>query len=151
MIGDAHFSEMYAMDWELDSVLISHMGEGNWKIARRDRPIRLIDRELGIGRLSNPPTPVFSAEPGAATTAALVPIEGEYYRLVVGRGQVLDTPELPNVEMHYFHFHPDSGMEAFMDHWLGLGGPHHFVLNLGDHAGRWRRLAELLDLEFEEI
>ena len=134
MIGDAHFSEMYAMDWELDSVLISHMGEGNWKIARRDRPIRLIDRELGIGRLSNPPTPVFSAEPGVATTAALVPIEGEYYRLVVGRGQVLDTPELPNVEMHYFHFRPDSGMEAFMDEWLGFGGPHHFVLNLGDHA-----------------
>src|SRR6185437_11219494 len=33
MIGDAHFSEMYAMDWKLDSVLISHMGEGNWKIA----------------------------------------------------------------------------------------------------------------------
>ena len=65
MIGDAHFSEMYAMDWELDSVLISHMGEGNWRIARRDRPVRLIDRALGIGRLDNPPTPVFSAEPGA--------------------------------------------------------------------------------------
>ena len=123
MIGDAHFSEMYAMDWELDSVLISHMGEGNWKIARRDRPIRLIDRELGIGRLSNPPTPVFSAEPGVATTAALVPLEGEYYRLVVGRGQVLDTPELPNVEMHYFHFRPDSGMEAFMDEWLAARRP----------------------------
>jgi L-arabinose isomerase len=151
MIGDAHFSEMYAMDWELDSVLISHMGEGNWKIARRDRPIRLIDRELGIGRLSNPPTPVFSAEPGVATTAALVPIEGEYYRLVVGRGQVLDTPELPHVEMHYFHFRPDSGMESFMNQWLSLGAPHHFVLNLGDHAGRWRRLAELLDLDYEEI
>ncbi|MBV9944891.1 MAG: hypothetical protein JO262_22390, partial [Solirubrobacterales bacterium] len=63
MIGNAHFSEMYAMDWELDSVLISHMGEGNWKIARKDRPIKLIDRPLGIGRLDNPPTPVFSAEP----------------------------------------------------------------------------------------
>ena len=61
LIGDTHFSEMYAMDWELDSVLISHMGEGNWKIARTDRPVRLIDRELGIGRLDNPPTPVFSA------------------------------------------------------------------------------------------
>ncbi|MHB1570815.1 MAG: L-arabinose isomerase family protein, partial [Solirubrobacteraceae bacterium] len=56
LIGDAHFSEMYAMDWELDSVLISHMGEGNWRLARRDRPIRLIDRPLGIGRLDNPPT-----------------------------------------------------------------------------------------------
>ena len=81
MIGDAHFSEMYAMDWELDSVLISHMGEGNWKIARSDRPVKLIDRELGIGRLDNPPTPVFSAQPGPATTAALIPIEGDYYRL----------------------------------------------------------------------
>jgi L-arabinose isomerase len=149
--GEAHFSEMYAMDWELDSVLISHMGEGNWKVARPDRPVRLIDRELGIGGLDNPPTPVFSARPGRATTAALVPIEGEYYRLLVGHGEVLDTPELPHVEMHYFHFRPDAGMEGFMDDWLQLGGPHHFVTNLGEHAPRWRRLAELLELEYQEI
>jgi L-arabinose isomerase len=142
---------MYAMDWDLDSVLISHMGEGNWKIARRDRPVRLVDRELGIGGLSNPPTPVFSAVPGVATTAALVPIEGEYYRLVVGRGEVLDTEELPNVEMHYFHFRPDQGMETFMDEWLRLGGPHHFVMNLEDQTRRWRRLAELLEIDYAEI
>jgi L-arabinose isomerase len=151
LIGTAHFSEMYAMDWDLDSVLISHMGEGNWKIARSDRPVRLIDRPLGIGRLDNPPTPVFSAEPGPATSAALVPLDGELYRLVVGHGEVLDTPELPKVEMHYFHFRPERGMETFMNDWLALGGPHHFVINLGEHAGRWRRLAELLDLDYEEI
>ena len=117
MIGDAHFSEMYAMDWELDSVLISHMGEGNWRIARSDRPVRLIDRELGIGGLDNPPTPVFLAEPGPATTAAL-----SRWRAIlpplVGHGDVLDTPELPKVEMHYFHFRPEVGMEDFMDGWL---------------------------------
>ena len=151
MIGDAHFSEMYAMDFELDSVLISHMGEGNWKLARRDRPIKLIDRPLGIGRLDNPPTPVFSAEPGPATSAALVPLEGEYYRFVVARGEVLDTPELPKVEMHYFHFRPERGVRKFMDAWLSLGAPHHFAINLGDHADRWRRLAELLDIEYVEI
>jgi L-arabinose isomerase len=94
---------------------------------------------------------VFSAEPGVATTAALVALEGEFWRLVVGRGQVLDTPELPHVEMHYFHLRPDAGMESFMDRWLSLGAPHHFVLNLGDHVARWRRFAELLDLEYEEI
>ncbi|MGH2891324.1 MAG: L-fucose/L-arabinose isomerase family protein [Solirubrobacteraceae bacterium] len=151
LVGDAHFSEMYAMDWELDSVLISHMGEGNWKVARTDRPVRLIDRPLGIGRLDNPPTPVFSARPGPATTAALVALGGGRFRLVVGRGEVLDTPELPKVEMHHFHFRPERGMEPFMDRWLSFGAPHHFVLNLGDHAGRWRRVAELLSLEYEEI
>jgi L-arabinose isomerase len=151
MIGDAHFSEMYAMDWELDSVLISHMGEGNWKIARPDRPVKLIDRPLGIGGLENPPTPVFSAVPGPATTAALIPLEGEAYRLLVSRGEVLDTPELPKVEMHYFHYRPEQGMEPFMDQWLELGGPHHFVTNLGDHVGQWRRFAELLEIDYEEI
>ena len=118
LIGDANFSELYAMDFELDSVLVSHMGEGNWKVARRDRPVRLIDRELGIGGLGNPPTTVFSAEPGPATTAALVPLEGEAYRLLVGHGEVLDTPELPNVEMPYFHFRPAAGVREFMDGWL---------------------------------
>jgi L-arabinose isomerase len=34
LIGDAHFTEMYAMDFASDSVLLSHMGEGDWKIAR---------------------------------------------------------------------------------------------------------------------
>ncbi len=151
MIGDAHFSEMYAMDWELDSVLISHMGEGNWKVARPDRPVKLIDRPLGIGGLENPPTPVFSAVPGPATTAALIPLEGEAYRLLVSRGEVLDTPELPKVEMHHFHFAPEQGMEPFMEQWLELGGPHHFVTNLGDQTRRWRRFAELLELDYEEI
>jgi L-arabinose isomerase len=151
LIGDSHFSEMYAMDWNLESVLISHMGEGNWRLARADRPVRLIDRELGIGGLDNPPTPVFSAEPGPATSAALVPIEGEYWRLLVGRGEVLDTPELPKVETHYFHFRPSQGMERFMDEWLRAGGPHHFVLNLGEHASRWHRLAELLEVEYVEL
>jgi L-arabinose isomerase len=149
--GLAHFSEMYAMDWELDSILISHMGEGNWRIARDDRPVRLIDRPLGIGRLDNPPTPVFSAQPGVCTTAALVAIEGEHFRLVVGRGEVLDTPELPKVEMHYFHVRPELGMEPFMDAWLRHGAPHHFVTNLCDHTARWRRFAEALELELVEL
>jgi L-arabinose isomerase len=151
LIGDAHFSEMYAMDYELDSVLISHMGEGNWKVARKDRPIRLVDRPLGIGGLGNPPTAVFSAEPGPATTATLVALEGEFYRLAVAKGEVLDTPELPLVQMPYFHFRPASGMRAYLDGWLRNGGTHHFVTNLGDHLERWRYLAELLDIDFVEL
>jgi L-arabinose isomerase len=151
LVGDAHFSEMYAMDFDKGSVLISHMGEGNWKVARPDRPVRLIDRELGIGGLGNPPTAVFSARPGRATAVSLVPLEGEEYRLVMGGGEILDTPELPKVEMPYFHFRPDSGVKPFMNGWLHNGGTHHFVTNLGDHAARWLYLAELLEIELAEV
>ena len=61
MIGNPHFTEMYSMDFEKDAVLMSHMGEGNWKVARKDRPIKLVDRPLDIGDLENPPTPIYQA------------------------------------------------------------------------------------------
>lgn len=140
---DAHFTEMYAMDFERDAVLQSHMGEGNWKIARKDRPVRLIDRPLGIGGLENPPTVLFQAEPGPATLVSLVPLAGEAYRLVMARGEILDTEALPHVEMPYFHFKPATGVRACLDGWLQHGGTHHQCLHLGDVSRRWEMFCEL--------
>lgn len=151
LIGDPHFTEMYSMDFQKDSALMSHMGEGNWKIARKDRPIRLIDRELEIGGLDNPPTLVFMAEPGPATLVSLVAIEGERFRLVASKGEVLDTEELPNVPMPYFHFRPNTGIKKCMDGWLKNGGTHHQVLNLGDHIRKWKILCDILDIEYIEV
>jgi len=151
LIGDAHFTEMYSLDFEKDSALMSHMGEGNWKIARKDRPIKLIDRELEIGGLENPPTVVFSAQPGPATMVSLAPIKGEEYRLIVAKGDVLDTEELPNVPMPYFHFRPDTGVRACMDAWLENGGTHHQVLFLGDHTRKWKMLCDILGIEYVKV
>ena len=150
LIGEAHFSEMYAMDWELDSVLISHMGEGNWKIARQDRPIRLIDRELGIGRLDNPPTPVFSARPGPATTAAWSRSRAS----TGGRRRSRRGPRhagAPQGRNALLPLSPGTGDGILHGRVAAPRGPHHFVTNLGEHTARWRRLAELLDLEYVEI
>ena len=40
LLGETQFTEMYAMDFPTDSILMSHMGEGNWALARADRPVR---------------------------------------------------------------------------------------------------------------
>jgi L-arabinose isomerase len=151
LIGDSHFTEMYSLDYEKDSALMSHMGEGNWKIARKDRPIKLIDRELEIGGLQNPPTLVFSAIPGDATLVSFVAIEGGKFRLVVSKGAILDTEELPNVPMPYFHFRPDTGLRKMIDAWLELGGTHHQILNIGDNTRKWRMLCNMLDIEYERV
>lgn len=149
--ADPHFTEMYAMDFERNTALQSHMGEGNWKVARKDRPIRLIDRPLGIGGLDNPPTVLFQAEPGPATIVSLVTIKEGVYRLVASRGEILDTSEMPNVEMPYFHFRPETGIRACMDGWLKNGGTHHQVLHLGDTIRRWKLFAELKGIEFVQV
>ena len=148
---DPHFTEMYAMDFERDAILQSHMGEGNWKIARSDRPVRLIDRELGIGGLDNPPTVLFQGEPGPATLTSLVSLPGGDYRLVAATGEILDTEELPHVEMPYFHFRPESGVRKCLDGWLEAGGTHHQCLHLGDRSRRWERFCELAGVEYVSV
>ena len=151
LIGDAHFTEMYAMDFPSDSVLMSHMGEGNWKIARSDRPVKLIKRPLGIGRLGDPPTFLFQYQPGPATLATLVSLGGERFRLVVAEGENLDSQELPALEMPYGQFRPASGVRACLDGWLAAGGPHHEVMNLGHHAADWRAFCQLAGIEFVAV
>jgi L-arabinose isomerase len=150
LLGDAHFTEMYAMDFPSESILMSHMGEGNWRIARGDRKVRLIKRPLGIGGLADPPTFLFQYQPGPATLATLVSLGGERFRLVVSEGEVLDTEELPSLEMPYGHFRPDSGVRACLDAWLRLGGPHHQVMHLGRHLETWRIFCELTGIELAQ-
>jgi L-arabinose isomerase len=147
LVGNGHFTEMYSLDFERDSALMSHMGEGNWKIARKDRPVRLIDRPLEIGGLGNPPTVVFSVQPGPATLVSLVSIAEWGYRLVTCQGEVLDTEELPDVPMPYFHFRPNSGIRRAMDCWLLSGGTHHEALTPGALERRWIMLAGILGID----
>ena len=42
MVKNPHFTEMYSLDFKKDAALMSHMGEGNWKIARKDKPVILV-------------------------------------------------------------------------------------------------------------
>ena len=149
LLGDSHFTEMYAMDFPSDSILMSHMGEGNWRVARRDRKPRLIKRPLGIGGLADPPTILFQYEPGPATIATLLSLGGDRFRLIVSEGEVLDTEELPSLEMPYGQFRPDSGVRDCLDAWLRLGGPHHQVMHLGRQLETWRVFCELTGIELE--
>lgn len=151
LTGLGHFTEMYAMDFPSDSILMSHMGEGNWRVARTDEPVRLLKRPLGIGRLDDPPTLVFRYRPGPATIASLVALEGERFRLVVSEGEVLDSQVLPALEMPYGQFRPASGIRSCMDGWLRAGGTHHMVMTLGRTAEEWRVFCELAGIEFVQV
>jgi L-arabinose isomerase len=151
LLGETQFTEMYAMDFPRDAILMSHMGEGNWGLAREDRPVRLIKRPLGIGGLDDPPTFLFQYRTGPATLATLVALEGNGFRLVVSEGEILDTDELPALEMPYGFFRPDSGVRDCMDAWLRLGGTHHQVLNPGRVAHAWRAFCEAAGIEYAAV
>ena len=116
-----HFTEMYSLDFKTDAAFLLHMGEGNWKVARKDRRIKLIDRPLDNGDRDNPPTPIYSAVPGT----------------------ILDTEELPNMRMNYTFFRPNTGVKSAMNNWLRYGGTHHRVLFLGDMTNKFKMLCHI--------
>jgi L-arabinose isomerase len=147
LIGETQFTEMYAMDFVRDAFLMSHMGEGNWALARDDERVKLIKRPLGIGGLDDPPTFLFRYRVGAATLATLVALGDERFRLVVSEGEILDSDVLPALEMPYGFFRPDTGLRDCIDGWLRSGGPHHQVLNLGRRATEWRLFCEAAGIE----
>ena len=151
LLGDTQFTEMYAMDFPSESILMSHMGEGNWVLAREDRPVRLIKRPLGIGGLADPPTFLFQYAPGPATLATLIALGGERFRLLAVEGEILETDELPALEMPYGFFRPAAGVRECMNGWLRLGGPHHQVLNPGLRAAEWETFCELAGIEFASM
>jgi L-arabinose isomerase len=97
------------------------------------------------------PSPGLAATPGPMTTAALAQLEAGGRRLVVGSGELLAVAEQQGAERVPLLFAPDVGLEAFMDAWLELGSPAEFVVAMGDRHERWRRLAEMLEIEYEEI
>ena len=151
LLGTTQFTEMYAMDFARDAFLMSHMGEGNWALARADRPVRLIKRSLGIGGLDDPPTFLFQYETGPCTLASLLALPDGRFRLVVSEGEILDSEELPGLEMPYGFFRPASGVEECASGWLRAGGPHHQVLNPGHRSRDWRTFCETTGVELVTV
>jgi L-arabinose isomerase len=147
LFGEVQFTEMYALDYARGAFLMSHMGEGNWAFARDDQPVRLIKRPLGIGGLDDPPTFLFQYRPGPATLAAILSLPGDKFRLVVAEGEIIDSEDLPALEMPYGFFRPTCGLRACANAWLKLGGPHHQVLSAGHTTEEWRLFCEAAGIE----
>lgn len=149
--ADANFTEMYAMDFAKRAIIFCHAGEGNWATHRRDMPVRLIDRYLGEGGLENPPTHIFTPEPGRATLVSLVYAGEGRFRLVLALGDILPKSDLRRCEMPYFFWRPDAGVERCVEAWLRSGGTHHEVVSPGDLSRRWEMLCGMLGIEFVRI
>lgn len=148
---DANFTEMYTMDFEKEAIIFCHAGEGNWNTCRSDMKPNLIDRYLGEGGLENPPTHIFTPQFGSATLTALVALEGNKFRLVLARGEILPKSDLKGCEMPYFFWHPESGMTKCVENWSRYAGTHHEVINIGDVSHRWKMLSNMLGIEYVEV
>jgi L-arabinose isomerase len=142
----------------VEATAVTHEADGTEALTRaaqslfeEARACRTLAMDWNLDAILVGPSPGFRASSGRATVATLTRVHDGTTRLVVGFGEIVSGPELPRLELSHFHFRPDAGLDAFLDGWLEFGAPSNFVTALGDHGDRWRRLAELLDIDYEEI
>lgn len=149
----ASFSEIFTIDFEGDSLFLSHMGEANTAMARRDLKIPLVARPAPITRTRGRQLAlVTSFEPGPATIAALTPGPQGKWRLIAAEAALEDYGPLPGFCVPHSKLKPFGGdVRQFLTAYATAGGPHHNAVFFGDARSRLRFAAELLGADYCEV
>lgn len=146
--GEATFSEMYALCNKSDSILMCHAGEGNHLMARKDRKPRLIYKVFNEGGLDNPPTTLFTPEPGRATVVSFAPANNTF-KIMTSVGEITDRCDLAGCEMPYIFFKSDAKKEDLVKSWLEFGATHHEAVMYGDMSDAFKMLSSMWDVEYK--
>lgn len=148
----ASFSEMFTMDFAGNSVFMSHMGEANVAMARRDCKVPLVARPTPITRTRDRQLAlVASFEPGPATFVALTLGPAGRWRFITAPVTVEDFGPLPELCVPHFKIKPKGDVREFLTAYAKAGGPHHNAVCFGDARRRVRLAADLLGADYCEI
>lgn len=147
---EASFSEMYALDYKDDSILMCHAGEGNYKMARCDRKPNLVYKVFNEGGLSNPPTTLFSHEKGKATVVSFAP-SNDGFKILTSEGEITDRCNLNGCEMPYLFFRPDTKKEELIKEWLKFGATHHEAIMCGSQSEVFEMLASMWKCDIKSL
>ena len=149
LAGAANFTEMFTMDPAHDAVLMMHMGEGNWRMARDDEPVHMLRSSLGLVDLKvDPLLLAFSLQPGDVTLLSLTTAAEGNMRFVVAEGEVMDFPYVSDLRRPHYKFKPRSsdGLPGFLTRFSQAGGSHHQALAYGHWSSMLEKLAALLGI-----
>jgi L-arabinose isomerase len=152
LAGAANFTEMFTMDFAGNSALMMHMGEANWRMARKDEPVHLLRSSLSLVDLRVAPLLLaFSLEPGDVTLVSLTTLADGRVKFVITEGEVVDFPYLADLARPHYKFRPDRDLADFLTAFSLEGGSHHQALVYGRCAATVQKVAALLGVDCARV
>jgi L-arabinose isomerase len=148
----ASFSEIFTVDFAGNGLLLSHMGEANVALARREGKIPLIACPRPIittrGRLL---VLAVCFEPGPATLCALTLGPSQRWRLIASAIDVADFGPLSTCPAPHCKIVNHCDVRRWLTAYARAGGPHHHAICFGDARPRIRLAAEMLGADYLEV
>lgn len=151
--GPATFSEVFTVDFEGNSLLMSHMGEANVAMAQRSRKVRLVvNQKPLVTTRGRQLSLVATLEPGPATLAALTLGPDRRWRLIASRMRIEDFGPLENAQLPHFKLASEDGdVRDWLTSYAMASGPHHNAVCFGDARQRISAAAKLLNMDYIEV
>jgi len=150
LTGAATFTETFTADFKHDAIWMNHMSEGNWKLARRDEPVRLVRADFPK---TDPATVnlTFALEPGEVTLVNLATVADGRLKLICAEGEVLDFRVLEEYRTPNFKFRPAMRACDFLTQYSLAGGSHHMALAYGRQAATVEKIGAILGVPTETL
>jgi L-arabinose isomerase len=142
------FTEYYALDLNLDHVLMGHDGPGHIAIAQRKtkvRPLTLYHGKVGRGLSVE-----MSVKNGPVTLLSVVEDATSGFKLVTAQGECVpgEVLRIGNTNSHYQFA---CGARGFVEAWNAEGPAHHCAVGIGHQAGKLIKVAALLGIPFVQV
>ena len=148
----ASFSEIFTIDFAGNGFLMSHMGEANVAMARRDVKPPLVARPQPITRTRGRQLCIVSSfEPGPATLMALTPGPGGRWRIIASPVEIREFGPLRGMPAPHSLVRTERDVRDMLTAYASAGGPHHNALCFGDARPRLELAARLLDADYVEV
>ena len=142
------FTEYYALDLNLDHVLMGHDGPGHIAIAEgrtKVKPLSVYHGKVGKGLSVE-----MSVKHGPVTLLSVVEDESCGFKLVAAQGESVpgEVLQIGNTNSHYTF---PIGARGFVEAWNAQGPAHHCAVGVGHQAHRLKKFAALLGIPFVPV
>jgi len=147
LCGAANFTETYTVDFRRNLIFMTHMQECNPGFARKDRKIRLINKDFWAKGAGPYAGMHFSLEPGPVTLVNLTTDAESNFYYICFEAIIPDIKPLENFSAAHWFIKPGEDAGKLLTRYSMAGGTHHMVAVPGHCSGKIAKLAFLQNFE----
>jgi len=147
LAGQTTIVENYIMDFDHNTMMLSHDGTGNPALATSSTEVSIKPSIYYRGIHGFGAAFEFVYAPGEVSILSLITLGDGKWRFIVAEGESLSMKPRALAAPQMTFRHSSGSIQEYCNRWCSAGAPHHMALAYGRLADKVRLVGELLNIE----